>query len=586
MIYVAAGSSVNAYDYATGAVVWTSAAVTAVGAIILDGTKLIVPVANGLVVLDTATGNSLFSPSVIGNSIAGVTVNGANYYVATTAGFVYAFDSNFTQIWTVPVLEAVQSNVVLHDNGVSLDVIVATMGGNVLRFDAGAGTESPSNASFGSAIDAITVGGDVLYFSAQSLVNNFVALNLMTMNQIWAVLLDSWGTTTPTVLDGVVYTTSTLGLVHALSVVDGASLWTFDAHSLGGANADTVLVGKIAIVEGVLSMTTNNGYFFGLNVKNAGSLLWVGEVLESVTAPPIFETAPVMDPSSGNIIMIAAHVVFVATPTYPYNIVPFGRHFSAQGVNEFHADISVDELQAEGKAILLQNQKTVTVGVVAFVAATAVALLVIRVVAQFLGLASQTPLTSRHMVLSVVCDEQNPLIRFVILCTSMFAIAAVCVTASSHSSHLTTAFGFATAVSVVALFAVALIRSVTKLFSMHRSMSVSAVEYGAPGVRAIRVDAKRHRAIAFFACAIISASSLAMLYELALEVQVSLFVKLAVTTIPCIIVADAILAVTAVALRGDEAIPVPGFEKTGLCYSDILPIDGEIRCIDAFQFHN
>jgi quinohemoprotein ethanol dehydrogenase len=81
---------------------------------------------------------------------------------------------------------------------------------------------------------------------------------------------------TPTVVDGVMYTSGTTGRVYALRADTGEELWKFDPESDGQVNrwtcCDEVNRG-VAVWDGVVYVASLDGRMFGLDAEN-GAVLW------------------------------------------------------------------------------------------------------------------------------------------------------------------------------------------------------------------------------------------------------------------------------------------------------------------------
>lgn len=128
----------------------------------------------------------------------------------------------------------------------------------------------------------VTTGGgfDETHFSPLDLIN---ANNLGKLGLAWSF---ETGTTrgleaTPVVVDGVLYTSGSVGQVYALDAASGEKIWTFEPEVPGEAMAnaccDTVNRG-VAVWDDLVYVTVLDGRMFALNAKT-GKIVWQADTI-------------------------------------------------------------------------------------------------------------------------------------------------------------------------------------------------------------------------------------------------------------------------------------------------------------------
>jgi outer membrane protein assembly factor BamB len=267
------GGTVNAFNAATGALVWSTPGYSTTGPTSLA-------VVDGLVytaakAFDATTGAPVWSHDIGATESSPVVVNGIEY-VGANNHEVYAFDAKSGGLlWSHTTGSYVTASPAVA-NGV---VYFASWDGKVYAYDAVTGATVPGGFSAGGAIPFAPVVVDgVVYVVAQARHRALVAADAATGAVLWqwrnASLL-----TPPAVAAGVIYlnlssNTWYRSTVVALSASDRTRLWTYRDHH-----------------GNVLSPTIANGVLYtgGFQALDAatGAVLWHLRIGSSATSATI-----------------------------------------------------------------------------------------------------------------------------------------------------------------------------------------------------------------------------------------------------------------------------------------------------------
>lgn len=131
-----------------------------------------------------------------------------------------------------------------------------------------------------------------------SVTNDLFALNASTGAQLWSFHTGG-AVSAPAVVDGVIYFGSVDGKVYALKASTGTELWSFDTKSIVNSSP--------TVVNGVVYVGSSDGHFFAL-AASSGHKLW------SFNTKSIVESSPA----------VVNGVVYVGAGKYLYgNIFAF-----------------------------------------------------------------------------------------------------------------------------------------------------------------------------------------------------------------------------------------------------------------------
>ena len=251
-----------------------------------------------------AGGASLFGRPMVHNGIV---------YFGTWQGFVYALDAaNLDLLWNVTLGDT--NGIVAPASLWGDDVVVGTLSGKVVALHGLSGAilgmySTPGIGPYtGGPIFGIQTGvavtADIALFSTSEATENFIAIDLLTMAQLWNITVSPNGTyafTTPIASNGVVYTTTYDGVLYGFNLTDGSLVFRYECID------SFYIYGALSIVGCVLIATTDAGYAIGIDVRNYTVLF----VVQYAPAGAVTATAAAITIGShGEIVIAGEHRVY------------------------------------------------------------------------------------------------------------------------------------------------------------------------------------------------------------------------------------------------------------------------------------
>jgi eukaryotic-like serine/threonine-protein kinase len=167
-------------------------------------------------------------------------------------------------------------NSVLPPNIVSSPTAVYAAQGAIYALEASNGTLRQTYDVQGVA--SPTVAKDVLYLNVNNLSNNTVqALRVNDGIPLWSYKVEGRPSGSPTVIDGVVYTSTAEGYVYALQASDGSLLWHYETGPF--LFGSPTVVNEVVYVSPAANRPSKPSVY-ALRTRD-GSLLWRSQTLDS-----------------------------------------------------------------------------------------------------------------------------------------------------------------------------------------------------------------------------------------------------------------------------------------------------------------
>lgn len=274
------GASVRAYDKTNGSLIHTYGMLRMRGGIVLDNNNT----------YSTSTGTaSTYSRVSATNNISGLYVWGVNLpsrqdpvrygnlllhngklYGGTYDGYIFAVDTNTRLITWSRLLstQGIVSTAVIWNTYLLFGTIKGAIykinmydGATISSFQV-TGITAPTASFIYGIQSSVTVNNNIAYFHTTMTTLNLIALNLSSMTTVWQTtpVTGKYSICSPVISNGVLYSPYS-DILAAVSAVNGSVLWTLQLI------APSRTYGIPVLNNGVLVITTSNGYVLGINIS-------------------------------------------------------------------------------------------------------------------------------------------------------------------------------------------------------------------------------------------------------------------------------------------------------------------------------
>ncbi len=264
--------------------------------------------------LNASTGGLVWSFPTGGGVFSSPTVVDNVVYVGSTDKNMYALDANTSaKIWNYTAIGEIRSSAAVVNGVVYFGCFVG-------HTDEGSGAFYALNAATGAKIWSSPTGdGDTYTSSSPAVVDNVVYIGSTDSNlyafrtsdgsKVWSFKTAGSVSAAPAVYNGIVYVGSDTGDFYAINCATGTQVWSYKTSY-------APIYASAAIADGVVYVGSWNDWIYAFDASS-GALLWSYETGSSVFSSPT----------------IAGSVMFVGS--YDNNIYAFGSSFAPGSTSNY-----------------------------------------------------------------------------------------------------------------------------------------------------------------------------------------------------------------------------------------------------------